>query len=97
MSAWLRSIALAATWLLLPGLADAQQETLALVGATLRSGDGPAVADATVVLRDGVVVAAGADVRVPSGATRVELPEGAVITPGFVAVGAPLGLVEISL
>ena len=71
--------------------------TVVLTGATLRSGDGPPVENATVVLRDGRIVAAGAGVRAPAEVGSIVLPPGAVITPGLIATGAPLGLVEVSL
>ncbi|HJL01269.1 MAG TPA: amidohydrolase family protein [Polyangiaceae bacterium LLY-WYZ-15_(1-7)] len=74
------------------------QDVVALTGITLHPGDGDPVENATVVIRDGRIVAAGADVRAPAGASVVTVPNGAgVVTPGLVAVGAPLGLREIDL
>ena len=59
--------------------------TIALVGATLVDGTGRgAVANATVVVADGRIVAAGssASVRVPHGAQRVDV-RGRTIAPGL--------------
>ncbi|MEO0325495.1 MAG: hypothetical protein AAF447_21235, partial [Myxococcota bacterium] len=55
------------------------QPSVALVGATLRSGEGAPVENATVVLAGGRVVAAGAGARVPAGAREIALPPGAVV------------------
>lgn len=70
--------------------------TTAIVGATVHTGIGEPIANATLVLRDGRIVSIAAGGEVPAGATRVEAP-GAIVTAGFVATQAPLGLVEISL
>jgi imidazolonepropionase-like amidohydrolase len=60
--------------------------TTAFTGATLIDGtDRAPIADATLVVRDGRVIAAGASARViiPAGATRVSLA-GKVIMPGII-------------
>ena len=49
----------------------------------------------TVVIRDGRIVAVGADVQVPAGAEVIDA-RGGVIAPGFVAVDSGLGGVEVS-
>jgi imidazolonepropionase-like amidohydrolase len=69
---------------------------IAFVGATVWPGDGPPIENATLVIRDGRVVSLLAGGAVPAGATRTDAA-GRVITPGFIATEAPLGLVEISL
>lgn len=68
----------------------------AIVNATVLPGEGPAVEGATVIVRDGRVASITAGGAVPAGATRIDA-EGGMVTPGFVATQAPLGLVEISL
>src|SRR5947209_4202332 len=61
--------------------------------AQLWPGDGPPIADAVLVVRDGKIVAAGrrADVTVPADAVIHELGD-ATIIPGLIA--AETGLVE---
>lgn len=61
------------------------QSDVLVVRGTLHLGDGPALADGAVVLRDGKVTAAGpwAEVSFPQGA-RVAAPKGAHISPGLV-------------
>jgi len=66
--------------------AHAQQTVRAFTGATLIDGtDRAPIANATVVVRDGRVVAAGPanSVTVPAGATRVAL-DGKTIIPGII-------------
>ena len=74
--------------LLLPVVASAQRQdsVIALVGGTLIDGNGgPPVANATVLVRDGRIVAVGpaSNVTVPRNA-RVINAAGKFITPGFV-------------
>lgn len=93
MSAWLVAlVALAAA----PAAAQ-DAPVYAIVGATLIPGDGPEVANATVVIRNGRIESIAAGGAAPAGAQTIQAPAGAVITPGFIATEAPLGLVEISL
>ena len=80
----MRSLRTAAALLLLAPPASAQ--TRAFTGLTLFDGTGRApVADATIVVRDGRVVAAGPSraVRVPAGAERVAMG-GKTVIPGLV-------------
>src|SRR5687767_1749586 len=67
----------------LPGAASAQ--TTALVGARVIDGRGKVIDSATIVVRDGKIVAVGPAARttVPEGAQRVDVA-GATIVPGFV-------------
>jgi imidazolonepropionase-like amidohydrolase len=84
----------AAVLLMLPASASAQ--SIAVIGAKLytATGDQP-IQNATIVIRDGKVVAVGASVEVPPGA-RVIDAHGKVVTPGFMNAGTQLGLVEIA-
>ena len=50
----------------------------------------------TVVVRDGRIVAVGADVAVPAGAQIVDA-SGGVSRPGFIASDSTLGAVEVQL
>ena len=75
--------------------ASASAETVAFTNARVVVGDGSAPVDGgTVVVRDGMVVAAGANVAVPAGARRVDAA-GKWITPGIFAGFSRLGLVEV--
>ena len=59
--------------------------TLALVGATVHTGDGKTIEHATVVIEGERVVAVGAQVTPPRDAIRVDVT-GKRITPGLAAV-----------
>jgi len=74
--------------------APARAETIAITGAKVYPVSGPAIENATVVLRDGKVAAVGAGVEVPAGA-RVIDGRGKVVTPGFLDSSSRLGAVEI--
>jgi imidazolonepropionase-like amidohydrolase len=83
--------ALAAT-LALPAAA----ETIAITNARiLTMGPAGEIDHATVVVRDGKIAAVGAAVTAPAGA-RVIDAHGGVVTPGLVAVGAPIAVDEVS-
>jgi imidazolonepropionase-like amidohydrolase len=87
----MRALLLAATALLTtPTFA----ETVAITGGTVAIGDGTAPTPGTVLVRDGRVVAAGANVAVPAGARTVDAT-GKWVTPGIVAGFTRLGLVEV--
>lgn len=71
-----------------------QAQTVAITGGTVYPVSGPAIQNGTVLMRDGKIVAVGADVSVPSNAQRVDA-SGKVVTPGFIDASTTLGLVEI--
>jgi imidazolonepropionase-like amidohydrolase len=73
------------------GVLPAASQTVAITGGTIYPVSGPKIEHGTVLLRDGVIVAVGADVPVPSGATRIEAT-GRWITPGFIASATTLGI-----
>jgi imidazolonepropionase-like amidohydrolase len=84
-------IALAALALL---NAPAFAETLAITGGTVAIGDGSQpIPNGIVVIRDGRVVAAGANVAVPAGARVVEAT-GKWVSPGMVAGFTSEGIVD---
>lgn len=87
----MRALLLAATAFL---VTPASAETIAITGGMVAIGDGSAPAAGTVVVRDGRVVAAGANVAVPAGARTVDAT-GKWVTPGIVAGFTRLGLVEV--
>lgn len=70
---------------------------VAITGGKLVTGDGSApIDDATVVIRDGRIAAAGRGVQVPAGARRIDAT-GKWVTPGIVAGFTRLALVELDL
>ncbi|UIJ44238.1 amidohydrolase family protein [Sphingomonas cannabina] len=72
----------------------AAAQTIAITGGTVAIGDGSApVENGTVVIRDGRIVAAGAGVAVPAGATVVDA-KGKWIAAGMVAGLSGLGLLD---
>ncbi len=75
--------------------APATAETIAITGGRVVVGDGSDPIDGgTVVIRDGRIVAAGAHVAIPAGATTVDA-SGRWVTPGIVAGFSRIGLVEV--
>ena len=63
----------------------------AIVGATLLTGTGAEIADATLLMRDGRVEAVGANLSVPDGYTRVD-GRGKWVTPGIIDAHSHLGV-----
>lgn len=76
------------------GGAVARAETIAFTGATVHTASRGVLANATVVITDGTIVAVGADVSPPAGATIVPCA-GKHIAPGFISANTLLGLTEI--
>jgi len=79
----------------LAAASTAQAATVAIVNAHILNPGAPEIASGTVVVRDGKIVAVGANVTAPAGAQIVDA-KGAILTPGFVAVNSALGAIEIS-
>jgi imidazolonepropionase-like amidohydrolase len=69
---------------------------VAITRARLWPGSGPAIDAGTLVIQGGKIVAVGADVTVPAGATIID-GTSKVVTPGFIESSTNLGIVEISL
>jgi heme exporter protein CcmD len=61
----------------------ARAQTVAITGGTVYPVSGPRIENGTVLLRDGKVVAVGANVAVPAGAQRIDAT-GKTIVPGFI-------------
>ena len=75
--------------------APAAAQTVAITGGRVVIGDGSEPIDnGIVVIRDGRVVAAGANVAVPAGAQIVEA-RGRWVTPGLVSGFSRIGLAEV--
>ncbi|MFA9273889.1 MAG: amidohydrolase family protein [Candidatus Aquirickettsiella gammari] len=79
----------------LEGLRENNPRWHALTGARLVLAPGKVIENGTLVMRDGVIVAAGANLSVPAGAKVWKL-EGRTVYPGFIdmasSVGVPAGL-----
>jgi imidazolonepropionase-like amidohydrolase len=88
----LRSVAASAIATALAGSAHAQ--TSAITNARIHTISGPVIERGTVIIRDGVIAAVGADVGVPANA-RVIDAAGKVVTPGLFDSSTSLGIVEI--
>ena len=88
-----RVIAWALAAAMLPATALAQD--VAITGATLATGDGSEpVANATVVIRQGRVVAAGPDIAPPAEMQAID-GRGMWVTPGIFASITNIGLVDV--
>jgi imidazolonepropionase-like amidohydrolase len=82
--------------LLVAVVSPATAQEIAIVGGTVRPVSGPPVAGATVLVRDGRIVAVGTEVEAPSSA-RVIDATGKVVTPGLFDPWSSIGLIEIDL
>jgi imidazolonepropionase-like amidohydrolase len=69
----------------------AHAQTIAITGGTVYPVSGPKIPGGTVVLRDGKIVAVGANVTIPDDATRVDAA-GRWVTPGLIHLRTTLGL-----
>jgi imidazolonepropionase-like amidohydrolase len=88
-----RAIAAAAGLAVIPGSA-ARAQTVAIVGGTVYPVSGPRIEHGTVLIRDGRIVAVGANVAVPAGATTIDAT-GKWVTPGLINASTSVGLVEV--
>ncbi len=73
------------------GLRENTPRWHALTGATLVLAPGRVVEGGTLVMRDGLIVAAGRDVKLPEGA-RVWPLQGRRVYAGFIDMASPLGV-----
>ncbi|QMW21525.1 amidohydrolase family protein [Sandaracinobacteroides saxicola] len=80
---------------LLLGASSLSAQTIAITGGRVVTNTGAPVDGGTVVIRDGRIVAAGANVPVPAGATVVDA-SGKWVTPGLISGFSQLGLVEVN-
>jgi imidazolonepropionase-like amidohydrolase len=76
-----------------PG-ATARAQTVAITGGRVFPVSGPPIDNATVLMRDGKIVAVGAGVTVPADAERIDAT-GKWVTPGIFNPSTLLGLVEV--
>lgn len=68
-------------------------QTVAITGGTVYPVHGPKIEHGIVVLRNGTIVAVGANVPIPAGATRIDAT-GKWVTPGLINASTQLGLTE---
>jgi len=94
MTTWTRLLtaALCAAAAFVPNGAGAQ--TIAITGGKVYPVSGPPIENGTVLIKDGKIVAVGANVTVPSDAEKVDA-SGKWVTPGLVDAETQLGLVEV--
>ena len=74
--------------------AAARAETVAIVGGRVEPVSAPPIANGTVLIRDGRIIAVGTNVAIPPGARRIDA-RGKIVTPGFINAATVLGLVEL--
>lgn len=74
--------------------APAQSKPIAVVGATVHTGTGQVLENATVLMVDGKITAVGTNVSIPANAERIEA-RGKHVYPGLILASSNLGLVEI--
>jgi imidazolonepropionase-like amidohydrolase len=74
--------------------APAQKGPIALVGGTVHPVSGPVIERGTVLFDRGKIVEVGENVRIPEGATRVDV-SGKQVYPGMIEADSQLGLMEI--
>ena len=78
------------------GASSASAQTIAITGAQIETmGPAGTIARGTVVVREGRIVAVGADVPVPAGATVID-GSGGIVAPGFVLADARLGTMDVA-
>ena len=68
--------------------------TIAIRNARIVTVSGPDIENGTVVIRDGKILAVGANVSVPAGAQTID-GSGLSIYPGMIDAGTNMGLVEV--
>ncbi|HUQ84133.1 MAG TPA: amidohydrolase family protein [Gemmatimonadaceae bacterium] len=69
-------------------------QTIAIAGGKVYPVSGPVIENGTVLVRDGRIVAVGANVTVPNGATRIDAT-GKWVTPGLINAQTGLGVTEV--
>jgi imidazolonepropionase-like amidohydrolase len=76
------------------GGSRAAAQTIAITGGTVYPVSGAAIANGTVLIRDGRIVAVGAGVDIPADAQRIDAA-GKIVTPGIVNAATELSVVDI--
>src|SRR5437016_3971007 len=89
----MRKILLAAVLLSVASL-PAMSQTIAITNGKVYPVSGPPISNGTVLIRDGVIVAVGANVSIPAGAQRIDA-NGKIVTPGLINSLTEVGVIEI--
>ena len=76
------------------GASTLSAQTVAITGGKVYPVSGPPIENGTVLVRDGKIVAVGANVTVPNDATRIDAT-GKWVTPGLINALTGLGVSEI--
>lgn len=74
--------------------APKQAQPIAITGATVHTGNGQVINNATVLMVDGKITAVGTNVTIPAGAQTINA-QGKHVYPGLILSSTNLGLVEI--
>jgi imidazolonepropionase-like amidohydrolase len=69
-------------------------QTIAITNGKVYPVSGPPINNGTVVIRDGMIIAVGAQVTIPAGAQRIDAT-GKVVTPGLINSSTELGVIEV--
>lgn len=75
--------------------ATQQKAPIAIKNATVHTGEGTVIENATIVMENGKITAVGKDVKIPAGA-EVTDAAGKHVYPGLVLPSSNLGLIEVS-
>lgn len=76
------------------GHASASAQTIAIVGGTVYPVGSPRIDHGTVIIRNGRIIAVGANVSVPAGATTIDAAS-KYVTPGLVNAATSIGVSEV--
>ena len=92
----MRALAFVSIVLLARISSAAPTETLAIEHARIHAGDGKAIEDGTLIVRNGAVAALGpaASVTIPAGARRID-GKGLWLTPGLIDAESSTGLADV--
>lgn len=74
--------------------APPQKGSTVITNATVHTGTGQVLNNATIVITNGKIAAVGTNVQIPAGATQINA-QGKQVYPGLIAPVSNLGLVEI--
>jgi imidazolonepropionase-like amidohydrolase len=72
----------------------AAAQTIAITNGTVYPVSGAPIPNGTVLIRDGLIVAVGAQIPIPANARRIDA-KGKVVTPGLINSVTELGVIEI--
>ncbi len=75
--------------------AAAQKTVIAIKNATVHTGEGTVIENATIVIENGKITAVGKDVKIPAGAAVTDA-NGKQVYPGLVLPTSNLGLIELT-